>query len=165
MHPPLFVLFVKWNQVSRLHVHEIENRAKHKEKSLNQINTLCKDELLECSRPSGCRSGTSVSRSQRGFHRSMLQFYRLLFSGCSGIGFEIRTDSVCSVFQRLCLYVFFHLQPFRNNQSLFAEKRLWHVARPFMRNTKPELIQPNVQVIQNVQLIPNIGFSIRCHTF
>lgn len=69
MVPPLlFMLIAKWNQVSRLHAYEIENRPKLKEKSINKTNTSCKDKLLEYSTPSGCCSGTSVSWSQRGFH-------------------------------------------------------------------------------------------------
>lgn len=61
--PLLFMLIVKWNRGTRLH--EIENRMQHKEKSMNKTQTWCRDELLECLSPSGCRSGTRVSYSLR----------------------------------------------------------------------------------------------------
>lgn len=122
------MLIVKWNRGTRLH--EIENRMRHKEKSMNKTQTWCRDELLECLSPSGCRSKARVSCSLRLEH---CVFTAERFWVCSHPLRSQRWLFSFVLFFRNCPEVFFHsLLLGATDGSL----HLRHVAGLFMWNWK-----------------------------
>lgn len=151
------MLIVKGNPLSRLHKYEIENRTKHRAKSINKTNTSCKDKVLEYSTPSWTYSGTSVSWSQRGFHCWMLHFcspsYFWVCSHRLWNHYLFLCSSFCSVLQRLDVPEFvFPLYTFLGANNARC------ISRMLLRENMCDNTGKRPR-IENIQLIPrNILF-------